>query len=286
MPGINRVAVHQGSRVAPILPNDQANGLLVCSGLGTMLLTCTRQVRVVSSRAGSVYRGEGMTTASGSTRAQWLAALTIMLSGPVLAAPVSFLLTDAQNRPVQGAVISFAGADLPPEPSAAAEIAQAGRKFTPPVLAVRTGTAVSFPNRDSVRHHVYSFSAPKRFELRLYKGTPSQPIVFDQPGVVVLGCNIHDWMVGYVYVTNDPRFAVSDAQGRLSLDLPPGQYPMTLWHPANADLLPQARGTLEVGAAGAQENIQLDFVAPPLVPERPKPSRFGEEYEKAYREGK
>ena len=154
------------------------------------------------------------------------------------------------------------------------------------MLAVRTGTAVSFPNRDSVRHHVYSFSAPKRFELRLYKGTPSQPIVFDQPGVVVLGCNIHDWMVGYVYVTNDPRFAVSDAQGRLSLDLPPGQYPMTLWHPANADLLPQARGTLEVGAAGAQENIQLDFVAPPLVPERPKPSRFGEEYEKAYREGK
>ena len=227
-----------------------------------------------------------MTAVSGRARAKWLAALTIILSGPVLAAPVNFLLTDAQNRPVQGVVISFAGADLLPDPSAATEIAQAGREFTPPVLAVRTGTAVSFPNRDSVRHHVYSFSAPKRFELRLYKGTPSKPIVFDQPGVVVLGCNIHDWMVGYVYVTNDPRFAVSDAQGRLSLDLPPGQYPMTFWHPANPDMLPQARGTLTVSTTGVQEDIQLDFVAPPLVPERPKPSRFGAEYEKAYREEK
>lgn len=226
-----------------------------------------------------------MTAASDRQRMQWLAALALTLSGPALAAPVSFLLMDAQNRPVEGVVISFAAADLPPASPATAEIAQAGRKFTPPVLAVRTGTAVSFPNRDSVRHHVYSFSAPKRFELRLYKGTPSEPIVFDQPGVVVLGCNIHDWMVGYVYVTNDPRFAVSDAQGRLSLDLPPGQYPMTLWHPANADLLPQARGTLAVGAAGVQETIRLDFVAPPLVPERPKPSRFGEAFEKAY-EGK
>ena len=81
---------------------------------------------------------------------------------------------------------------------------------------MRSGTSVAFPNSDNIRHHVYSFSLAKRFELRLYQGTQSAPVVFDSPGVVVLGCNIHDWMVGYIYVTDDSRFAVSDEHGRVT----------------------------------------------------------------------
>ncbi len=204
--------------------------------------------------------------------------------GLALAAPLSFSVLDAQSLPVQGAVLTFAGTGLAAVENPPAEMAQAGRAFVPPVLAVQTGTAVNFPNRDTVRHHVYSFSPAKKFELRLYQGTPSEPVIFDKPGLVVLGCNIHDWMLGYVYITDDPRFAVSDEQGQINLDLPPGTYQMTFWHPTNPDLLPQARGEITVPAAGLQQRISLDLVAPPLVPAKPASSAFGSEFEKAIRE--
>ena len=81
---------------------------------------------------------------------------------------------------------------------------QIDKEFVPYVKPVRTGSFVQFPNKDHIRHHVYSFSAPSKFELPLYMGTPAQPVLFDKPGVVKLGCNIHDWMIGYVYVTDSP----------------------------------------------------------------------------------
>jgi hypothetical protein len=92
--------------------------------------------------------------------------------------------------------------------------------------------AVIFPNHDNVRHHVYSFSPAKRFELPLYAGVPAQPVVFDTPGVVVLGCNIHDWMVGYVYVSESPYFAKTRADGKAVIaDLPGRTYIVRVWHP-------------------------------------------------------
>src|SRR5207244_3930054 len=103
---------------------------------------------------------------------------------------------------------------------------------------VLVGSPVSFPNRDDVRHHVYSFSPAKRFDLPLYVGTPAKPVVFDTPGVVIIGCNIHDWMVGYIYVSESPYFATTDADGRADLTgLPPGRYTARVWHPqlAGAD---------------------------------------------------
>src|ERR1700687_3438464 len=81
---------------------------------------------------------------------------------------------------------------------------QNDRRFVPHALIVAPGTAVQLPNVDTVRHHVYSLSPAKRFELRLYSGMPPQPVVFDTPGIVVLGCNIHDWMAAFVYVTAAP----------------------------------------------------------------------------------
>jgi hypothetical protein len=79
---------------------------------------------------------------------------------------------------------------------------------------------------------VYSFSPAKRFELPLYAGVPAEPIVFDKPGVVVLGCNIHDWMVGYVYVSESPYFPKTGSDGRALLaDLPPRAYTLRVRHP-------------------------------------------------------
>jgi plastocyanin len=103
--------------------------------------------------------------------------------------------------------------------------------FVPEVLIVQTGTAVDFPNSDQVRHQVYSFSGAKKFELALYAGRPHAPIVFDKVGLVTLGCNIHDNMLGYIWVTDSPWYGRSDAEGKLLLrDLPAGEYRVTVWH--------------------------------------------------------
>ena len=103
--------------------------------------------------------------------------------------------------------------------------------FVPEVLVVMTGTAVDFPNSDQVRHQVYSFSGAKKFELALYAGRAHAPVVFDKSGLVTLGCNIHDNMLGYIWVTDSPWYGRTAADGHLQLhDLPPGEYTVRIWH--------------------------------------------------------
>ena len=121
---------------------------------------------------------------------------------------------------------------------------QAGKQFVPQVLVVTTGTEVNFPNRDTVRHHVYSFSPVKKFELKLYIGTPAKPVLFDQTGIAVLGCNIHDQMVGWIVIVDTPYFGRTAGKGQLVLEkLPPGNYRLRSWHaglPVGAPALDQA----------------------------------------------
>lgn len=217
--------------------------------------------------------------------AKWEGGLALMLL-PALAEAASLQLQvlDADGRPVEFAVISLDGAGLLAQQAKPLELAQLHKAFLPSVLAVPTGSAVSFPNRDRVRHHVYSFSPAKRFELPLYSGTPTEPVLFDKPGVVVVGCNIHDWMVGYLYVTDAPLFAVTDAQGRASFELPPGDYRLGLWHPSNPDLRTLAPGELTLGASGLSQTLSLEWQAKPLAQRPPEPSAFGRAFEDALRE--
>lgn len=200
----------------------------------------------------------------------------------VWAANLQAELVDSAGQPLQHAVLSLHGPlDAAPQPSPGV-MDQRAQQFVPNVLAVRTGTAVSFPNSDDIRHHVYSFSPAKRFELRLYKGTPSAPVVFDTPGVVVLGCNIHDWMLGYVYVTDDPWFAVSDEQGRLQLDgLPPGRYQVSLWHPQLPDMLSQPGGELQLDEAGTTQRFSLAVQSGATTPASKPKSGFGDAFKQA-----
>ena len=111
-------------------------------------------------------------------------------------------------------------------------VEQLDREFVPYVSAIQTGTAVTFPNRDAILHHVYSFSPPKVFEIKLYSGKSPSEHVFDKPGVVTLGCNIHDWMIAYILVVSTPHFARTGADGIARLrDLPAGSYELKAWHP-------------------------------------------------------
>lgn len=206
----------------------------------------------------------------------------------VQAASLQGELVDSKGAPLANTVITLQGPAVGAAAPGKAVVDQREMRFVPSVLAVRSGTAVTFPNSDDIRHHVYSFSAPKRFELRLYQGTPSAPVVFDKPGLVVLGCNIHDWMVGYVYITDDPWFAVSDAQGKVAIDnLPAGDYRVTLWHSALPDMLPQQQGgSVTVGATAVQQRFQLPIEAPSEIEPPGEPaSIFGEAFKKAVEHG-
>jgi plastocyanin len=216
-----------------------------------------------------------------------LALACLAFSAAAAAASLQVTVLDQHGQPLPDAVVTLRGAAEPAAPAAAtATMDQRRQEFVPHVLAVRAGTSVNFPNSDNIRHQVYSFSAPKRFELRLYEGAPNAPLLFDKPGVVVLGCNIHDWMLGYIYVSDDPWFAVSDAQGQLRLDtLPAGHYRMTLWHPRAQDMLNQPGGELDVASAGTQKNVSIT-VQPPAADAAtaPAPSVFGDAFGKALRE--
>jgi len=181
------------------------------------------------------------------------------------AATVAVQVQDSAGKPLPGAVVFLESREARQlvKPMVGAEIAQVGRQFVPRVLVVPAGTAVTFPNRDTVRHHVYSFSPNKQFELKLYTGTAANPVVFDKPGIAVLGCNIHDNMTAWVVVVETPFYASADPQGSTSMrDVPAGNYRMRVWHPGLAVGAPAAEQALVVSTADVALTYRLGGVTP------------------------
>jgi len=170
-----------------------------------------------------------------------------------------------EGQPVAGAVVTLSpigrAASLTPMD---AVMDQVNSEFSPRVLVVTRGSRVRFPNSDRIRHQVYSFSPAKRFELPLYTGTPPEPVVFENAGVVTLGCNIHDWMKGYIVVVDTPHFATSDAQGRARFSaVPPGRYLLTAWHERLPAVDAAPKRSIELPKAST-ETLEL-----PLAPAPP-----------------
>ncbi|WP_447556329.1 Cupredoxin [Vreelandella sp. EE22] len=139
---------------------------------------------------------------------------------------------DTNGQPLEDAVVEIHYPREAPITTQEGDIYQRNAAFHPKVLAVPVGSLVSFPNQDTTRHHVYSFSPAKTFELNLYlKETPT-PIQFDQPGIVVLGCNIHDNMQAFIVVSEAPYVKKTGADGVLEIStLPPGEHRVRVWHP-------------------------------------------------------
>ncbi len=194
-----------------------------------------------------------------------LAGLLLLVAlKPATAASVEVLALGSDGRPLPETVVFLES----PQARATAkalpgvEIVQVERRFVPRVTVVTAGTAVSFPNRDTVRHHVYSFSPAKTFDEKLYAGTPAKPQLFDRVGIAVLGCNIHDHMIAWVVVVDTPHFAISDATGTLRLDnVPPGSYRLRSWHAGLPPGAPAADTALVVPATGARAEVKLALTA-------------------------
>ena len=147
------------------------------------------------------------------------------------------IVTGADGLPLSGAAVYMQATEADTEKGASVvhTMDQVNKQFAPHMLVVQQGAQVSFPNSGSIKHHVYSFSSAKTFELKLYSQQTDTSILFDRTGVIELGCNIHDWMLGYIYVVDTPYFAQSDSDGSALIEAPSEQYTIRVWHPRMQD---------------------------------------------------
>lgn len=159
------------------------------------------------------------------------AALALLLAAGAGAGEIVATVVDQKDQPVAGAVVFVyevpGGRFAPPERPAVVD--QVDKEFNPHVLAVLAGTKVTFSNKDTVQHQIYSFSKAKRFEIPLFKDEAGDPVVLDKPGIVKLGCNIHDWMLGYILVLDNPYFAMTGPDGAARLKVPAGSWELAAW---------------------------------------------------------
>lgn len=187
-----------------------------------------------------------------------------VLATSAVAGDVAVEVRNASGQPVRDAVVMIrpSGGVAPGTPMKVSwpmVMAQQNTQFTPYVLIAPIGSVVGFPNKDKVRHHVYSFSAPKKFELKLYGREESRSITFDKPGAVSVGCNIHDAMIGYIYVSETPFAAKSGVDGvALVRGAPAGGATLVVWHPDLKSRAPFSR-TLPVAVAGQRASVTLDL---------------------------
>ena len=163
-----------------------------------------------------------------------LSVLPLAPSAAAHAATVTVTVRQPDGSPLTDGVVMIESTTAPRAvPRGPYVMEQKQIAFQPHVLVVPVGAQVAFPNRDTVRHHVYSFSKAKRFDLKLYGREDQRSITFDTAGVVALGCNIHDSMSGFVIVSATPLYAKTDAQGRVAIpDVPAGNVTLRLWSPS------------------------------------------------------
>lgn len=170
-----------------------------------------------------------------ASRILFLSLMVSAWAGLVSAGEIQASIKDQNGQPIEDAVVLVTPLDiknisLHKQPRN--EMDQIDKEYVPHVLVVTAGSKVFFPNKDNIRHHVYSFSPAKVFELPLYSGTTAPPVLFDKTGQVTLGCNIHDWMLGYIYVAETPFFGKSTKEGKILIaDIPAGEYLVRVWHP-------------------------------------------------------
>ena len=213
-------------------------------------------------------------------RCAGVAATALCACANCFAAQISVAVKDQGGQPVAEVVV-YANIIVGVAPARAKRelsVEQINKEFVPLISVLQTGTLVNFPNRDAVRHHVYSFSPAKTFEIKLYSGVPGKPILFDKPGEVVLGCNIHDTMLAHILVVDTPIFGKTDKRGVLLLDgLSAGEYEVHIWFPGLAPAASVAPQKIKLSATQAA-TLAFTLSLKPASPSAPKPKTGNEIY--------
>ena len=143
-------------------------------------------------------------------------------------------VVDKSGAPIQDAYVELIPKNgvVNPQSKDKMIIDQVDKEFVPMVSAVPVGTTVFFPNSDNIQHQIYSFSSAKNFDLPLYGSSDVNSILFDKSGIVSMGCNIHDWMLAYVYIYESIYFKSTNGDGLASFEnLPEADYTLRIWSP-------------------------------------------------------
>src|SRR3954452_23591590 len=197
-----------------------------------------------------------------------LFAAGITLAAPASAAPLTVRVVDAAGRGVRDAGVGLypsAGARSP-RPGGRFVVSQQNLQFHPFLTIVPVGADVSFPNFDNTKHHVYSFSPSKRFELKLFAKDQSRTVHFDKPGIVALGCNIHDQMSAFIFVADSAWTARTNAQGlAIFNDAPGAPGRVTVWHP----YLRAPGGSVQQALSAGQRGLNFSIRLRPPPPSMP-----------------
>lgn len=180
------------------------------------------------------------------------------------------------QQPLAGTVIEIEVTEPEARSSKLHIIDQVNKAFVPEFLVIKAGDEIDFPNSDNIRHHVYSFAEARTFELRLYADRPERPVDFPNPGVVLIGCNIHDSMIGYIYVANSQNVAVSDETGRARLSVREGleALTVTIWHPQQSSS-PELRRIEKLTRDDLTAQIRFSIETLDVLPSR---DTFGDKF--------
>ena len=195
-----------------------------------------------------------------------------VFGGAAQASTVRVSVTDAEGKPLSQAVVMLhpRSGKVQVQPMAPVEVSQKDRRFRPQVTLITVGTPVVFSNFDTVKHHVYSFSRAKTFELKLYSGVPDEGVEFDKPGVAIVGCNIHDAMASWIVVADTPMHAQTGNAGVARIDdVEPGDYRMWVWHPGLPALTDGLSSLISVGTSDLGQTVQLTLQRNPVISAAP-----------------
>lgn len=156
-----------------------------------------------------------------------------LLPSSAFSANFSIIIKSASGKAIKDAVITLTPTTkIKLRTGKTYIIDQVNKTYVPHVTIIPVKSNISFPNKDNIHHHVYSFSETRKFELPLYEGTPTEPVTFNKSGIVVLGCNIHDWMRAYIFITDTPYYGLSGESGSITIkNVPKGKYSLRVWHP-------------------------------------------------------
>ncbi|MDX1491810.1 MAG: methylamine utilization protein [Pseudohongiellaceae bacterium] len=191
-------------------------------------------------------------------------ALCTLLSFASFANAIDFSvkIIDQNGKAVSNAALEVDGTPAASNITEIAIIDQINKRFVPMVIAIQKGQQVNFPNNDNIRHHVYSFSPIKQFSTELYADIPGAPILFDKAGVATLGCNIHDSMVGYIFVSEWQNVDVTGADGLVEFSTQQTPNYINVWHPWSTTPSKQQRLSLESLSDGDIVTIEININEP------------------------
>ena len=200
-----------------------------------------------------------------------LPAILFSACAPSIALDVTVYLHEKNTLTLDGTIVELIGADSPAQPGANYVINQVDIAFKPLLSVIPKGTSITLTNNDSFKHQVYSFSKGNQFDIPLYTDVPKQNVVLQNTGIVKLGCNIHDWMIAYIYV-NESKFLKEVGSSPVVFDgVSAGTYEVRVWNPRFRNTKRILKQTLTV-VDGKNNEVKFDLALQKTIRMPKKPA--------------